>query len=148
MPLLQIPTTQFSTTIRELNWNKVIIFACCWPDSWVDRPRDRNYKILLYIKCQSSFILVSYWLKEDHVTVTKFNCWPHEVCEGIKSINARLLMPAAIKPEVKHVWRKNATFVPMKPSCRKLFFVFSNQWRAKQVSFLDFHAEVTSTLTN
>ena len=44
MPLLQIPTTQFSTTIRELNWNKVI-FACCWPDSWVDRPRDRNYKI-------------------------------------------------------------------------------------------------------
>ena len=43
MPLLQIPTTQFSTTIRELNWNKVIIFACCWP--WVDRPRDRNYKI-------------------------------------------------------------------------------------------------------
>ena len=30
--------------------------------------------ILLYIKCQSSFILVSYWLKEDHVTVTKFNC--------------------------------------------------------------------------
>ena len=45
MPLLQIPTTQFSTTIRELNWNKVIIFACCWPDSWVDRPRDRNYKI-------------------------------------------------------------------------------------------------------
>ena len=46
MPLLQIPTTQFSSTIRELlNWNKVIIFACCWPDSWVDRPRDRNYKI-------------------------------------------------------------------------------------------------------
>ena len=45
MPLLQIPTTQFSTTIRELNWNKVIIFACCWPDSWVDQPRDRNYKI-------------------------------------------------------------------------------------------------------
>ena len=45
MPLLQIATTQFSTTIRELNWNKVIIFACCWPDSWVDRPRDRNYKI-------------------------------------------------------------------------------------------------------
>ena len=29
---------------------------------------------LLYIKCQSSFILVSYWLKEDHVKVTKFNC--------------------------------------------------------------------------
>ena len=45
MPLLQIPTKQFSTTIRELNWNKVIIFACCWRDSWVDRPRDRNYKI-------------------------------------------------------------------------------------------------------
>ena len=45
MPLLQIPTTQFSTTIRELDGNKVIIFACCWPDSWVDRPRDRNYKI-------------------------------------------------------------------------------------------------------
>ena len=44
------------------------------------------------------------------------------------------------------VWRKNATFVPMKPNCRKLFFVFSNQWRAKprakQVCFLDFHAEV------
>ena len=48
MPLLQIPTTQFSTTIRELNWNKVIIFACCWPDSWVDRPRDRNYRICKY----------------------------------------------------------------------------------------------------
>ena len=28
-----------STSIRELSWNKVIIFACCWP------PRDRNYKI-------------------------------------------------------------------------------------------------------
>ena len=26
-----------------------------------------------YIKCQSSFILVSYWLKEDHVIHTKFN---------------------------------------------------------------------------
>ena len=37
MALLLIPTTQFSTTIRELNWNKVLIFACCWPD--------RNYKI-------------------------------------------------------------------------------------------------------
>ena len=32
--LLQIPTAQFSTSIRELNWKKVIIFACCWPNSW------------------------------------------------------------------------------------------------------------------
>ena len=48
IPLLEIPTTQFSTTIRELNWNKVIIFACCWPDSWVDRSRDRNYKIFKF----------------------------------------------------------------------------------------------------
>ena len=40
--------------------------------------------VLLYKKRQSSFILVSYWLKEDYVIVTKFNRWPREVCEGIK----------------------------------------------------------------
>ena len=40
--------------------------------SWIQR--NIPEVMLLYIKCQSSFILVSYWLKEDHVTVTKFNC--------------------------------------------------------------------------
>ena len=34
MQLLQVPTTKSSTSIRELNRNKVIIFACCWPDIW------------------------------------------------------------------------------------------------------------------
>ena len=29
---------------------------------------------IIYIECQGSFILVSYWVKEDHVTVAKFNC--------------------------------------------------------------------------
>ena len=52
---------------------------------------------LLYIKCQNPFIVVSYWLKEDHVKVTKFNCRPHEVCEGIKSFNAHVLTPGGDK---------------------------------------------------
>ena len=73
---------------------------------------------LLYIKCQSSFILVSYWLKEDHVKVTKF-----KVCEGIKSINARVLMPGGDKTG-SHAC---VAFVPMKPKvillC-KVYFVF------------------------
>ena len=65
MPLLQIPTTQFSTTIRELNWNKVIIFACCWPDNWVDRPRDRNYKICKF-KNTFDFVYRGNMLSKHH----------------------------------------------------------------------------------
>ena len=33
----------------------------------------RSTVLLLYIKCQSLYILVSYLLKEDHVTVTKLS---------------------------------------------------------------------------
>ena len=36
------------------------------------------------------------------------NCWPHGVYEGIKSINARVLMPGGNKPEVVHASRENA----------------------------------------
>ena len=37
-------------------------------------PRNGEQLLLFYIKCQSSYILVSYWLNEYHVTVTNFNC--------------------------------------------------------------------------
>ena len=94
-----------------------------WWWRWWYRLSTGLYNILLYIKCQSSFILISYWLKEDHVKVTKFNCWPHEVCEGIKSINARILMPGGDKTGSQAC----VTFVPMKPKvvllC-KVYFVF------------------------
>ena len=46
MQLLQVPTTKSSTSIRELNRNKVIIFACV--DLTVDRPHDGNYKMFKF----------------------------------------------------------------------------------------------------
>ena len=46
MQLLQVPTTKSSTSIRELNRNKVIIFACCCLT--VDRPQDGNYKMFKF----------------------------------------------------------------------------------------------------
>ena len=76
------------------------------------------------------------------MTVIKFDCSLHEVCEGIKSINACVLMPGVIKPEVMHVSHENGTFVPSMK--QKVVFVFSNQLRAKprakQVSFLLFYS--------
>ena len=52
MQLLQVPTTESSTSIRELNRNKVIIFACCWP---VAKPA-RQFGHAMQFKSLSLFI--------------------------------------------------------------------------------------------
>ena len=47
MQLLQVPTTKSSTSIRELNRNKVIIYLRV-VDLTVDRPHDGNYKMFKF----------------------------------------------------------------------------------------------------
>ena len=48
MQLLQVPTTKSSTSIRELNRNKVINKYVRVVDLTVDRPHDGNYKMFKF----------------------------------------------------------------------------------------------------
>ena len=67
------------------------------------------------------------------MTVTKFNCWPHEVCEGIKSINARLLMPGGDKTGSQACVRWNVTFDPVK--LKVVFRVFKSMEGETSIEF-------------
>jgi len=44
--------------------------------------------IIIYIKCQSVFFLVSHWLRLHHVGVTKFYCFPQSLSNGQQYVNS------------------------------------------------------------